>query len=626
MKIGHKIITTVIALFIVVITAQAILLTVMVKPKLEHNVTSMLNAEAQASGVQLQSLLRGISDDLRIFSAHHSLENYFKYEDAGDTVGMAASKAELELFLTRVLSTKPQYSQLQVISRNGVVLNLSNGSTPQQTTSDMGARAFALIENMDKAKGVRLFHRVIQDKEGLALLSISALEVDQQTKGLLRFYSPIDNTLRTLFAELQHDGFSVVIRDSADQLLARSGDLNDIQAQSLARKNLGQWISLEMSLPELDWKITFGTPKAEAFAAVTYIMVENAALLSGAVILAVIVLASVVQTITRPLKTISRGMEAVAQNESDLTLHIEGQGGEEFIQLANGFNQCVAKMKTLVVLSLGATEKFCAILERTGDIAEKACLGVAQQLTETDHIANRVNELSASFEAIAKNAVNAAEVASTADMESTHGMQFIADSLLAMNALAERVTASVDAMQHLSAKSDDVGKVIEVIQGIAEQTNLLALNASIEAARAGEQGRGFAVVAAEVRKLAGRTQSSIVEISKIIEHLQAGAKDAEQIMLECQDRGTQTQEEAQATRQALDSIAHSVGSIKEINQQIATAIETQTTVAEEIRTNIVNINKSSKQASKGANVVAASCKELGQIANQLKYQFRQYKL
>lgn len=626
MKIGYKIIAAVIPLFIVVITAQAMLLTLKVKPELERNITTKLNAKARASVVHLQLLLRGLGDNLGIISAHSALENYFTREAAGDTAAMAASKAELELFLTRVLTTKPQHSQLQFISRNGVVLNLSNGPTPGQRTDDNGTHAFTLLEKMDKTEDDRLFHRVIQGKKGLTLLSISALEVDHQIKGLFRLYYPIDNALRTLFSELQHAGFSVVIRDSADHILARSGDLNDIQAQSLAKKNLGQWIFLEANLPELDWKITFGTRKAEAFAAVTNIMIENTTSLLAALILAVIILAFVVQTITRPLKTITHAMESIAQNESDLTLHIEGQGGQEIIHLANGFNQCIAKMKALVVSSLGATEQFCAVLERTGDIADKACLGVTRQLTETGHIATRVDDLSASFEDIAKNAVNAAEVASTADTESTHGMQIIAESLLAMNALADRVTASVDAIHHLSTKSDDVGKVIEVIQGIAEQTNLLALNASIEAARAGEQGRGFAVVAAEVRTLAGRTQNSISEISKIIELLQAGAKDAEHVMIDGQDKGTQTVEEAQAARKAFASIAHSVASIKEINQQIANAIETQTTVAEEIRTNIVTINRSSKQTSEGAKVVASSCKELGQIANQLKYQFRQYKL
>ena len=86
----------------------------------------------------------------------------------------------------------------------------------------------------------------------------------------------------------------------------------------------------------------------------------------------------------------------------------------------------------------------------------------------------------------------------------------------AMDTIAHRVDSIATRALSLGEKSQEIGRILEVIDDLADQTNLLALNAAIEAARAGEHGRGFAVVASEVRKLAERSQESAAQIQGIV--------------------------------------------------------------------------------------------------------------
>ncbi len=242
---------------------------------------------------------------------------------------------------------------------------------------------------------------------------------------------------------------------------------------------------------------------------------------------------------------------------------------------------------------------------------------ILEQKDEVDKVATAMTEMSATVHEVARNATEAAEAAQRADEETTKGKMVVSQAIEAIDLLANEVNDAAQVIHRLEQDSDEIGAVLDVIRGIAEQTNLLALNAAIEAARAGEQGRGFAVVADEVRTLAQRTQQSTQEIQNMIERLQSGAQDAVKAMEQGRSRAQVGVEQAAEAGTSLETIAQAVGTISDMNTQIATAAEEQSVVAEEINLNIVSISDmADKIASEsgagdlGAGQVTAACEEI----------------
>ncbi|MDP3978446.1 MAG: methyl-accepting chemotaxis protein [Pseudomonas sp.] len=312
--------------------------------------------------------------------------------------------------------------------------------------------------------------------------------------------------------------------------------------------------------------------------------------------------------------------------EGDLTVQANYQGNDELGRIARAFNRMRERFHGMLLQLSTATTQLAAAAEETSTVNLQTGAGIRQQQAEIEQVATAMHEMAATVQEVARSAARAAESAQKADLEAVDGRQEVSRTIDAIDLLATEVEQASAVILQLEQDTDKIGGVLEVIRGIAEQINLLALNAAIEAARAGEQGRGFAVVADEVRTLASRTQQSTSEIQEMIEHLQTGSVNAVKVMSASRDRAQDGVKQVARAGTTLESITRAVATINDMNGQIASAAEEQSSVAEEINRNVANVSQVAEQTSVGAQHTAAASEELARLAEQLQELVGQFRI
>jgi methyl-accepting chemotaxis protein len=309
-------------------------------------------------------------------------------------------------------------------------------------------------------------------------------------------------------------------------------------------------------------------------------------------------------------------LHEIAQGGGDLTRRMHSTRRNELGAIAEAFNLFLDKLQALIREVVHSVHQVNGSASNSAGIAARTRKDMQLQMDEISQVVTAVNEMAATTHEIAHSATQASNSAQRAEEEASTGTTIVEKNMSSVQALAVDINLAVDAVRHLAEESNNISSILSVIGKIAEQTNLLALNAAIEAARAGEQGRGFAVVADEVRNLAQKTQGATGEIQTLIQQLQRGVKDAVDAMKYSQMKAEDSVQQSEQVTHALERIAEAVSVISDMNTQIASAVEEQATVAEEIQQTMVNINQVASAVSQGTDEASHASTDLGQLASR----------
>ncbi|MDH6267901.1 methyl-accepting chemotaxis protein [Rhizobium sp. SG_E_25_P2] len=284
--------------------------------------------------------------------------------------------------------------------------------------------------------------------------------------------------------------------------------------------------------------------------------------------------------------------------DGDLTIQIDKPFREDLERVREDFNRAMDKLQSVIAEVKNNSASIEANASQMRGAADDLARRTEQQAASLEQTSAALEEITAT---VKKSSERAGEATRMVDGTKANAQQS-----------SSVVSEAMNAMERIETASNEIGKIINVIDEIAFQTNLLALNAGVEAARAGEAGKGFAVVAQEVRELAGRAAGAAKDIKTLVARSSGEVKTGVELVT--------------ATRDALVDIASEVSRINEIVREISTTAQEQSVGIQQINSAINQMDQMTQQNAAMVEETNAASHTLAQDAGGLTSLMKQFQI